>query len=156
MLAIAPSVARYLINYGGSLCCEGPKEPKIEWPSTPDILFDETKLRTFAGAVVQTHKLAFQKIPIEVLVSFALNISSTGITSFLESHKKLAIQVEESRADAARIWAWDRASRVRLCPVETRTVSNRRIGSLPLRTSEASYSDRTLWQIQEMERPRSD
>lgn len=35
-------------------------------------------------------------------------------------------------------------------------ISNRRIGSLPLRTSEASYSGRTVWQIREMERPRLD
>lgn len=89
-------------------------------------------------------------------MSLALNRSSTGVTLFLESHKKLAIQLEESRADAAKMWAWDRASRVRLCPVGIRMISNRRIGNLPLRTSEASYSGRTVWQIREMERPRPD
>lgn len=138
------------------LQCEGPEQSKIECPSTPDNLFDETKLRFFAGAVVQAHRLAFQKISIEVLVSFALNGPPTGITPFLESHKNLAIQVEESRTNVVKFWAWDRASRVRLCPVGTGMITNRCIGSSPLRASEASYSDRTAWQTREMERPRPD
>ncbi|KAH7021740.1 hypothetical protein B0J12DRAFT_390933 [Macrophomina phaseolina] len=52
------------------LARERPAPPKIEWPLK--------------------HKLAFQEITMEDLVSFALIGSPKGVTSFLESHKDLA------------------------------------------------------------------
>ncbi|KAH7033915.1 hypothetical protein B0J12DRAFT_731992 [Macrophomina phaseolina] len=88
-----------------------PQFSKVEWPSMPDNLSDETELRIFSSTVVQAHRQALQKIPIEALVSFALNGAPTGITSFLESHNDLATVVEESKTDVAKMWAWDRASR---------------------------------------------
>ncbi|EKG09578.1 hypothetical protein MPH_13365 [Macrophomina phaseolina MS6] len=77
----------------------------------PDNFLNEADLCDFSSAVVEEHRLAFQKIPIEALVSFALNSSSTGIIPFLESHNDPATLVEESKTDIVKMWARDRASR---------------------------------------------
>ncbi|KAH7053479.1 hypothetical protein B0J12DRAFT_660020 [Macrophomina phaseolina] len=95
------------------LARERPAPPKIEWPLVPHSLVDETEAHNFAKSVVQKHKLAFQEITMEDLVSFALIGSPKGVTSFLESHKDLAKKVGEIREDGAKMWAWHEASKER-------------------------------------------
>lgn len=92
-----------------------PKASNIEWPAIPDDLFDHMKLIQFANSVVETHKMAFQQVRVEALVSFALGISSTGVASLLESHRDLVSTVKKNRDNPLRD-AWERACRVCFCP----------------------------------------